>query len=102
VQSDPAAGAAQTLVRGELVIFSVAGCVNEPEIVANALRGESGLHYGHHLTIHAIISKLVVTKNHNLGANGDQGRGGATIRVGLVAAWRLTRPIPEMASSLSC
>ena len=56
------------------MIFSVAGCVNEPEIVANALRGESGLHYGHHLTIHVIISKLVVTKNHNLGAKGDIGR----------------------------
>jgi hypothetical protein len=64
----------QKSFRGKLVIFSAAGCVNEPEIVANALRGGFGLHYGHHVSVHLIIAKHVIQKNHNLGAKGDDER----------------------------
>jgi hypothetical protein len=59
--------------RGKRVIFSAAGCVNEPEIVANALRGGFALHYGHHFSIHLIIEKHVIQKNHNLGAKCNDG-----------------------------
>jgi hypothetical protein len=40
------------------VIFSAEGCVNEPEIVANALRGGFGLHFEHHFSRRAVTEKV--------------------------------------------